>query len=350
MALACQAAMKLKLSPARLPPPLKPGDTVCAIAPSGAVRDQEAVQQGFAIWRERGFQVEFGASWDAIDGYLAGGDRQRRKDLSRAWRDPRYKAVLCVRGGYGCSRLLEGWSWEMAESAPEDATEDDFDLDRTFSNDPGYVATRPKWLVGFSDVTALLWSLAQVGVASIHGPVLSTLPAEPDWSRDRLFDLLAGKLPAPLEGRGWGQGQAQGLLLPANLTVASHLLRTSVEPPFQGTILAFEDVDEAPYRIDRLLTQWRTSGALLGVRGIALGRFSRCKAPSDFPSWTVEEVLRDRLQDLEIPIVADLPFGHDGTNASLLVGRPVLLDGDRGRLSFSEGLEVGSVTAEERVE
>ncbi|MEO0948522.1 MAG: LD-carboxypeptidase [Cyanobacteria bacterium J06641_5] len=340
--------MKVKLAPTRLPPPLKPGDTVCAIAPSGSVRDRAVIEQGLAIWRERGFQVEFGSSWDATDGYLAGSDRQRRKDLSRAWRDPRYKAIVCVRGGYGCTRLLEGWSWELTESVPESADEDDFDdfdLDSTFSNDPDYVATRPKWLVGFSDVTALLWSLAQVGVASVHGPVLSTLAAEPDWSRDRLFEMLAGNLPAPLEGSGWGNGQARGLLLPANLIVASHLLRTPVEPPFQGAILAFEEVAEAPYRIDRLLTHWRTSGALLGVRGIALGRFSRCEAPPGFPSWTVEEVLRDRLQDLEIPIVADLPFGHDGANASLLVGRPVVLDGDGGQLSFVEDARPSPTTA-----
>lgn len=338
--------MKVKLAPTRLPPPLKPGDTICAIAPSGVVRDREAVERGLAIWRERGFQVELGASWNATEGYLAGCDRQRRKDLSRAWRDPRYKAIACVRGGYGCTRLLEGWSWELTESAPEGAEEalEDLDLDSTFSNNPDYVATRPKWLVGFSDITALLWSLAQVGVASIHGPVLSTLAAEPDWSRDRLFDILTGNVPAPLEGNGWGHGQAQGVLLPANLIVASHLLRTPVEPPFQGSILAFEEVAESPYRIDRLLTHWRTSGALLGVRGIALGRFSRCEAPADFPSWTVEQVLRDRLQDLEIPIVADLPFGHDGVNASLLVGRPVTLDGDRGQLRFIEDLKPGSVT------
>jgi len=93
-------------------------------------------------------------------------------------------------------------------------------------------------------------------------------------------------------------------------------------------------VMEAPYRIDRMLTQWRMSGLLSQVRGIALGRFSQCEAPQQIPSFSVEGVLSDRLSDLGIPVVADLPFGHDGSNAALPVGVPVWLDGDRGILSF----------------
>jgi muramoyltetrapeptide carboxypeptidase len=99
-------------------------------------------------------------------------------------------------------------------------------------------------------------------------------------------------------------------------------------------ILALEDVTEAPYRIDRMLTQWRMSGAFKGVRGIALGRFSRCEPPKDIPSWTVDEVLRDRLSDLGIPIVSDLPFGHEGANAALPVGQVVELDAEQGTLSW----------------
>jgi muramoyltetrapeptide carboxypeptidase len=124
-------------------------------------------------------------------------------------------------------------------------------------------------------------------------------------------------------------------LLPANLTVATHLLGTFVQPNLDGVILALEDVTEAPYRIDRMLTQWRMSGAFQGVRGIALGRFSRCDPPKEVPSWTVEEVLRDRLGDLGIPIVSDLPFGHEGANAALPVGQWVELDADNATLKWN---------------
>ncbi|WP_317134408.1 hypothetical protein [Leptolyngbya sp. 7M] len=150
----------------------------------------------------------------------------------------------------------------------------------------------------------------------------------------RLFDWVEGRDIAPLQGEGWGGGQARGILLPANLTVATYLLGTPVQPDLTGAILAFEDVSEAPYRIDRMLTQWRMMGAFNSVKGIALGRFSQCDPTPGIPSFTTSEVLRERLSDLGIPVVAELPFGHEGVNAALPVGVPVELDGDQGSLSI----------------
>jgi muramoyltetrapeptide carboxypeptidase len=289
------------------PPPLKLGDLLRVIAPSGALRELEAFHLGVEIWRSRGYKVEFNADVDARWGYLAGTDGNRRQALLRAWSDPNCRGLLCARGGYGSARILEDWVWP-----PENS----------------------KWLIGFSDITALLWSLSLVGISGVHAPVLTTLAAEPDWSIQRLFDWVEGRTLAPLYGTGWGGGAASGILLPANLTVATHLLGTPLQPQLDGVILALEDVTEAPYRIDRLLTQWRLTGALSKVRGIALGRFSRCLAPPNIPSLTIEEVLRDRLGDLNIPIVSNLPFGHDGPNAALPVGISAQLDAQEGILSF----------------
>lgn len=206
-------------------------------------------------------------------------------------------------------RLLEDWQWPSS-------------------------ITTPKWLIGFSDITGLLWSLAQNRIMGVHGPVLTTLAEEPERSQQRLFNFLAGGDLDPLQGEGWGGGKVTGNLIPANLTVASHLLGTPLQLPLAGNILAIEDVTEAPYRIDRLLTQWRLSGLLQQVKGIALGRFSRCQAPLGSNSWTITEVLRDRLGDLGIPVVSDLPFGHDGENSALPCGWPVELDGTTGVLRF----------------
>ncbi|PMB00298.1 LD-carboxypeptidase, partial [Fischerella thermalis CCMEE 5328] len=192
----------------------------------------------------------------------------------------------------------------------------------------------PKWLIGFSDITALLWSLYQVGISGVHAPLLTTIADEPEWSIERLFDWVEGHSLPPLKGCGWGGGVATGILLPANLTVATHLLSTPIQPDLDGVILAFEDVTEAPYRIDRMLTQWRLCGALSKVCGIALGSFSKCEAPVGIPSFTVEEVLRDRLGDLGIPVVSDLPFGHEAPNAALPVGVQVILDADQGILDI----------------
>ncbi|WP_052051072.1 S66 peptidase family protein [Leptolyngbya sp. KIOST-1] len=292
----------------RYPPPLQPGDRLGVIAPSGALRELEAFNQGLEVWRSWGFTVDVSPGVSDRWGYLAGSDANRRQQLGQALADPTYRAILCARGGYGGTRLLEGWQWPRAFA--------------------------PKWLVGFSDVTSLLWSLGHQGVVGVHGPLLTTLAAEPDWSQQRLKNLVMGhRLPA-LQGEGWTQGQATGRLWPANLTVATHLLGTPHQPDLRGAILAFEDVTEAPYRIDRLLTHWRMAGHLTGIKGIALGRFSRCEPPPGVPSLAIAEVLRDRLGDLGVPVVANLPFGHDGSNAALPVGAIARLDGDAGRLEI----------------
>ncbi|OWY69921.1 LD-carboxypeptidase [cyanobacterium TDX16] len=300
------------------PPPLKPGDLLKVIAPSGALREMAAFEKGIEIWRSRGYQVKVSPTIGDTFGYLAGTDASRRQQLLDAWQDPDCRGILCARGGYGGMRILEDWTWMVGRGARLCA--------------PTFL---PKWLIGFSDITALLWSLSQFGVSGVHAPVLTTLAGEPDWSRQRLFDWVEGRPLPPLQGTGWGGGVVTGVLLPANLTVATHLLGTSIQPNFDDVILALEDVTEAPYRIDRLLTQWRLSGAFTKVKGIALGRFSRCEAPANISSLTIEEVLCDRLSDLNIPIVSDLPFGHDGCNATLPVGIPATLDGDKGQLSVN---------------
>jgi muramoyltetrapeptide carboxypeptidase len=297
------------------PSPLKPGDLLRVIAPSGALRELESFGRGVEIWRSRGYRVELTPGFDDKWGYLAGKDESRRQQLAAAWQDPECKGILCARGGYGSTRLLSDWNWGIGENSP---------------------ALTPKWLIGFSDITALLWSLYNVGISGVHAPLLTTLAEEPDWSVQRLFDWVEGRAIAPVQGSAWGGGVAKGILLPANLTVASHLFGTPMQPNFDGVILAIEDVTEAPYRVDRLLTQWRMSGVFSQVRGIAVGRFSRCETPANIPSFSVEEVLRDRLGDLGIPVVSELPFGHDGCNAALPVGVEVTLDGDRGILSVGD--------------
>jgi muramoyltetrapeptide carboxypeptidase len=297
----------------RFPPALQPGDRLTVIAPSGCLRETTAFEQGVAIWRSRGYDVVCPPELDDRHGYLAGTDADRRSRLRAAWRDPEVKGILCLRGGYGGTRLLEDFEWSEADRRS------------------------PKWLIGFSDITSLLWSLARVGVGTVHGAVLTTLAAEPDRSRQRLFDWVEGRAIAPLSGRmlvnpansanlANNNSAITGWLCPANLAVGTSLLGTRHQPDFTGAIVAFEDVGEAPYRLDRMLTQWRSMGAFAGVRGIALGRFSQAEVPAGYPSFSIEELMRDRLGDLGIPIVMDLPFGHDGENAALPCGAIATID------------------------
>ncbi|MEO1790718.1 MAG: LD-carboxypeptidase [Cyanobacteria bacterium J06629_19] len=298
-----------------VPPPLVPGDLLCVISPSGGLQPSEKFEQGLNIWRERGYRVHLCEGYNDRWGYLAGQDERRRQQLTSALNNPECKAILCSRGGYGGTRLLEDWTWPPASEAQP-----------------------PKWLIGFSDITSLLWSQARLGISGVHGPVLTTLADEPNKSQTRLFEWVEQHTIAPIEGKGWSAlgcgGSTTGVLLPGNLCVATHLLGTAAEPSLTNVILAFEDVGEAPYRLDRMLTQWRSMGKLQQIRGIALGRFSGWEPEPSEPTLSVDTVMRDRLSDLDIPIVSDLPFGHDGENAALPVGLSVKLDADAGTLSW----------------
>jgi muramoyltetrapeptide carboxypeptidase len=307
------------------PRPLQAGDRVRLAAASSALNDPaalERLQAGRAVLERWGLELDsrpiHGRSW----GYLAGRDEERRGDLLGAHCDGA-ALIACVRGGWGAARLLE---------RP--------------------LELPPRWLLGFSDVTSLLWAqLAQGHGGGLHGPLLTTLAAEPAWSQERLRQLLFGEMPAALEGESWRQGVAEGPLLVANLTVATHLLGTAHLPALAGAILVLEDVGEAPYRIDRMLTHWRLSGALGQLAGIAFGAFSDCEdedededphaqdhaqpAHADRDAHRrLEQVLRERTLDLGIPVLAGLPVGHRCGNAALPMGARARLDADAGRLEL----------------
>lgn len=291
--------MKRLLHPAA---PLGEGDSVATVAPSSALDSDQPLQEGLALLRSWGLQPlaqnVVARQW----GYLAGRDAERRADLHQP-----APLLACARGGWGAARLLEQpvpWS--------------------------------PGWLLGFSDITALLLARLAAGYdGSVHGPLLTTLAAEPEWSRERLRRLLFGESLPDLVGRAGGGGRVSGPLLVANLTVASHLLGSAWMPDLNGAVLILEDVGEEPYRIDRMLTHWRLCGALQQLAGIGFGRFTGCDGDNtDGRSFSLEEVLVERTADLKLARVFDLPVGHVQGNAALPLGRQVCLDGDRGRLSL----------------
>ncbi|MAR07476.1 MAG: LD-carboxypeptidase [Cyanobium sp. NAT70] len=239
--------------------------------------------------------------------YFSGRDQDRLADLKAAWADPNINGVLYVGGGWGGARVLEaGFRFPK----------------------------RPLWSLGFSDSSSLLlaqWSAGLIG--AIHGSM-----GGPKEQWDRTVNLLRGKDVEPLRGVGMRKGIATGPLVVTNLTVATHLIGTPWFPDLRGSILVLEDVGEAPYRVDRMLTQWRSAGRLQGLAGVATGRFSWKKddiLPGDF---TMEEVLEQRLGDLGIPLVMDLPVGHGLPNLSLPLGRQAMLNGRTGHLTVMNKL------------
>jgi muramoyltetrapeptide carboxypeptidase len=289
------------------PLPLQRGDHVQLAAASSALQPDalERLEAGIHLFETWGLRVEPHPQPLRSWGYLAGNEQERGSDLQAA-----APLLACVRGGWGSARLLEG-----STSAWHHRT------------------ATPQWLLGFSDVTSLLWAREAAGIrGGIHGPMLTSLAAEPAWSQERLRQLLFGEPVPALDGSTWSGGVAEGPLLVGNLTVATHLLGTPHLPSLRGAILVLEDVGEAPYRLDRMLTHWRLSGALQQLAGLGFGSFSGCD--SETSGFGLEQVLRERSADLGIPVLAGLPIGHDPGNAALPIGRRARLDAGRGRLEL----------------
>ncbi len=286
--------------------PLQRGDEVITVAASSAITDEESLLKGVKVLESWGLvsrpQCVTQRSW----GYLAGDDSIRYNNLH-----PKNPAPLLAfaRGGWGAARLLER-----------------------------HQPWRSGWLLGFSDVSSLLLSRLSAGFdGGVHGPLLTSIGEEPIWSQERVRSILFGKPVPDLIGTPWKSGIATGPLVISNLTVASHLLGSSHMPDLKGAILILEDIGEAPYRIDRMLTHWRLVGALQGLAGLGFGDFSNCEDLNDFQiekAFGLEEVLKERCKDLEIPIIGNLPIGHCCGNAALPQGRIAKLDGRQGILSL----------------
>lgn len=244
----------------------------------------------------------------AADRYLAGDDARRRDELARAIADPDIDAILAARGGYGAMRFA-------AEI------------------DPAAIARDPKVLVGFSDVTALHALWARAGVCSIHGSMAAGLARLPEASVARWMAALEGEPIPPIEGlRTIAPGVREGRVLGGNLALLSAMVGTPLFPSLEGAILFFEDVGEAPYRIDRMLTQLLLSGSLDGLAGVAIGALTRCGPGPD--GSTAIEAIEERLGPLGVPIVAGIASGHIDDPIEIPLGVMARIDGDRGVVTF----------------
>ena len=283
--------------------PLKPGARIRAVNPGTWMDPDTNLQPLIDRCAEQQWHLEIPEAVTRQWRYFSGSDQERVKDLRSAWNDPTVDAVITLGGGWGAARVLEAG----------------FRFPR-----------RPKWSLGFSDTSSLLLAQWAAGLpGAIHG---SSGGTDAQWKRT--VDLLCGRPVAPLQGEPRRRGIARGPLVVTNLTVATHLIGTPWLPSLKGAILVLEDVGEAPYRVDRMLTQWRSAGLLQHLAGVACGRFSWAKddiLPGDF---TMEEILEERLGDLGIPLVLNLPVGHGQPNQALPLGSQAELDGERGLLSL----------------
>jgi muramoyltetrapeptide carboxypeptidase len=294
------------MSPFTRPAPLSNGAHVRVVAASSPF-ELERYARGVELLRAR-YTVSEGQALFARHGFLAGEDDARRGDVLAALHAADVSAIVPPRGGYGATRLLP--------SLPVEAVRD-----------------AAKWLVGFSDVTALHALWARAGLCSIHAPNVCSLAEASAALQRAWFALLEGSAPPPLTDLtqvvgGWAEGRLFG----GNLTVLASLVGTPYFPDLTDTVLALEDVGERPYRLDRMLTTMLQAGVLRGVRAVILGQFSKCDPGPDGVS--AEDVLAEQLGSLGVPLLRDAPFGHIPENTPLLFGARALVDATYGRVDF----------------
>ncbi|MFJ4145329.1 LD-carboxypeptidase [Pseudomonas sp. NPDC089734] len=300
--------------PTLYPRVLKAGDAVALVSPAGPV---VASKIEAAVDVLKGWGLRPRVYPHALDkhSFYAGTDEHRLGDLNRALADPEIRAVICNRGGYGMQRILSQLDFEA-------------------------VRRDPKLVTGFSDITALhgaLWTHARL--ASIHGPVATQL------ERGGLFvsgmhQVLMGTEPVLLKADPTAptasvktQGRAQGVLLGGNLSLLSTCIGTPFMPDLTGAILLIEDVGEAAYRVDRMLTHLGNCGILQRLAGVAVGEFS---VPANTGgSISPAHVLLERLGGLGIPLLGGLPVGHGDVNQAVPLGTEAILDADAGTLWVS---------------
>ncbi len=289
-------------------PPLRPGAHVRVIAPASPF-DRADFERGVERLSAR-YRVSYADDIFAKHGYLAGDDARRLRELTSALEEPSVDAIVAARGGYGVTRLLDGVPIELVRRAK-------------------------KLLVGFSDLTALHALWARAGLRSIHGAMAGGLGRAEPALVERWISIVEGAAHPEIRGLTTiAIGRAEGPLIGGNLALLAALAGTRHAPPVDGAILFLEDLGEAPYRIDRMLTTLGHAGWLDRVAGIALGRFTACDASGD--GLSAEDVFADRLGRCGVPIVSGVAAGHVDDNLELPLGARARVDGGSGTLAFLE--------------
>jgi muramoyltetrapeptide carboxypeptidase len=301
------------------PPRIRPGDTIGVCAPASPPRTERDLELGVRYLEHCGFRVKLGRNVLRKRGYLAGTDRERAADINTLFADRQVRAIFTVRGGYGSSRILPLLDYAR-------------------------IGRNPKPLVGYSDITALHFALfARTGLVGISGPMVASemrRGLEPSLEERFWRLLMSGDVPDPLKasakaaiapGRG---GRVSGTLLGGNISLAASLVGTGYFPAPARPLYLFEEIDERPYRVNRMLQQMKLAGAFSSAAGVLLGDFTGCAPEKGKPSLSLREVFDDTFAGL--PLLSGIPYGHRDDSLPLPIGIRASADTAHGTLSFLE--------------
>lgn len=298
------------------PPRLKRGDTIALTAPAGAIFNEESIAKAVTAFENAGFNVIQGETLKARYGYLAGKDEFRAQELNRLFADKNVQAIVAMRGGWGCARLLHLLDYES-------------------------IRNNPKIICGFSDITTLLVALHRTtGLITFHGPVGNSSLG--DFTMNHFLDIVrdasAPVLTQPAEDPviTITPGKAKGELIGGNLTVLSSLTGSDYLPDWKNKLLFLEETEEEPYSIDRMLVQLRLAGVLGKISGFIFGKCTKCDAEEPDKSLTLQQVFDDHIRPLGIPAFWGSSFGHVQNKFTLPLGIQAEMDASNGTIRLLE--------------
>lgn len=300
------------------PNALKAGDTIAITSPAGAVWDQAQVETFRNILKGFGFNVILGKTLSEKYGYLAGTDELRAKEINTLFADTNIKGIFCMKGGWGCARLLDNLDFNLIEK-------------------------NPKVLIGFSDITTLLVAItARTGLVTFHGPVGNS--GWNAWTSNCFKSVVMNMDGLPLFSNPPGEepfvtinsGKASGELVGGNLTVLTSLMGSIYLPDWKGKLLFLEEVKEEPYSIDRMLMQLKLCGVLDVISGFVFGRCAKCLAEEPQKAFTFHEVLLQYVKPLGIPAFYGAMIGHIENKLTVPLGINATIDADKGTIGLNE--------------
>ena len=293
-----------------------PGSVLGIICPSGHPRTLDEVEKFCNLLKDNGYNYKLGKSVTAVEGYLAGSDSLRAKDLMDMFQDENVVAILCYKGGYGAQRMLPYLNFEVLKKYP-------------------------KLLIGFSDVTILLNTLYQfANMPTVHGEMGVCMQSYEEFTFNHFFNTLSNGFNTPLKNPTLplnviNEGICEGVVVGGNLSLIYALMGTPYEIDFSDKILFIEEVNEAPYAVDRMLSSLILSGKLKKLKGIICGYFTGCSSESN---QTVDELLVHYLKPLNVPFVTNFQSGHNKPFINLPIGLKVKLDTKNKTVTVLESL------------
>ncbi len=287
------------------PPLLKKGDTIAILAPAGILKNKEAViEKATTIAKSWGLHVVLGKHLFTQNNHFAGTDAQRTEDFQKALDNQTIKAIWTARGGYGSVRILDKLDFTMFKK-------------------------HPKWIIGYSDITAFHSHIHNLGFASLHATMPINFETEKDISitletlKNALFGGPFGyKIPASEYNR---LGTTSGVLVGGNLSILASMLSSKSEISTDHKILFIEEIGEYKYSIDRMLQSLKRAGYFENCKGLIVGDISNIKTNN--PTWgtSVEELILDVVKEYHFPVIFDFPAGHEPINKAIVFGRKVVL-------------------------